>query len=137
VPSRATSPKSSSFSSRYPIARFQPDKKTFFAEERILSDRLYADERPILLDFLGRLRGVKTPEDYFPLQLDLFRRFKMRQDQIAESSASSTTIARKCASSRAPKLRTSTRFLRHIAPRSGSRMSGAPVELWVRFIAAA
>jgi hypothetical protein len=64
------------------MAAFQPNKKAFGVDERILNDRLYLDERPVLINFLTRLRAAQTSSDYFHLQLDLFRRVKARQDQI-------------------------------------------------------
>jgi|SRR6188472_2291439 len=64
------------------MAAFQPNKRAFGVEEPILNDRIYLDERPVLVDFLTRLRAAQTSSDYFHLQLDLFRRVKARQDQI-------------------------------------------------------
>jgi hypothetical protein len=87
------------------MAAFQPNKKAFAVEARILNDRIYLDERAVLIDFLTRLRAAQTPSDYFHLQLELFRRVKAPgSDRPTEGCTQRAAEAPECArSSRAPR----------------------------------
>ena len=51
-------------------------------ERLIVSDRRYGADRPVIIDMLRRLRAASTPPDFYDLHLELFRRFKTRQDGI-------------------------------------------------------
>jgi hypothetical protein len=51
-------------------------------EQQIVGHQRYAAERPVVIEFLRRLRVATTPQDYFELHRDLFHRFKARQDHI-------------------------------------------------------
>jgi hypothetical protein len=64
------------------MCAFQPNTKAVRREQMILGHPRYAAERPVVIEFLRRLRAATTPQNYFDLHRDLFNRFKARQAHI-------------------------------------------------------
>jgi hypothetical protein len=64
------------------VRAFEPKTADIRSEQRIVGDPRYGAERPVIVEMLRRLRAASAPHDYFDLHLELFRRFKSRQDRI-------------------------------------------------------